>query len=132
MSKVKLPLAALMVLQIIAFLIYPLSYFQRAPQSAVFPPALFILFALAIVGLNTDTLSMEGTRSLLIFVQGINLVIRLMTLFPNLKLPDGTWSWGLLITQLLGMGLSWYTMISMERISLEPLRFRHAPPSQQG
>lgn len=129
--KNKLPLVVLLLLQVIAFLIYPLSYFQRAPQAAVMPVALLVLFGLAVVGINTGTLSMEGTRSLLVFIQGINLVTRVMTLFPNLKTAAGNWSWGLLIAQVIGMALSWYTMVAMEHRSLHALRFRRSPSPQQ-
>ncbi len=133
MSRIKLPLGVLMALQVLALLIYPLSYIQREPQAAVMPPALVLFFILAIVGLNTHTLSMDGARSLLIFIQGVNLVTRLMSLLPNLMARDGSWVWGLLIAQVVGMALSWYTMIAMERRSLEGLRFRQTPaPSQQG
>jgi hypothetical protein len=118
MSKVKLPLTAILVLQVLAFIIYPPAYFQRAPQAAVLPPALFLLFVAALVGLNSGALSRENTRNSLVFIQGINIVVRMMTLFPNLKTPDGAWAWGLLITQLLGIGLSWYTMVAMENVSL--------------
>jgi predicted ABC-type exoprotein transport system permease subunit len=124
MSRIRLPLVVLLALQVIACLIYPPAYFLRAPQAAVMPAALMVLFILAIVGINTGTLSMEGTRSLLIFIQGINLVIRLMSLFPNLISRDGSWAWGLLITQIIALALSWYTMVAMEHRSLEPLRFR--------
>jgi hypothetical protein len=124
MSRIRLPLVVLLALQVIAYLIYPPAYFLSAPQAAVMPAALMVLFILAIVGINTATLSMEGTRSLLIFIQGINLVIRLMSLFPNLMTRDGSWAWGLLITQGLGIALSWYTMVAMEHRSLEALRFR--------
>jgi hypothetical protein len=131
MSRIKLPLGVLLALQVLAFLIYPLSYLQREPQAAVMPPALLLLFVLAIVGLNTRTLSMEGTRSLLIFIQGINLVIRLMSLFPNLTTRDGTWLWGLLLAQIVGLALSWYSMIALETRSLEALRFRQPPRTPQ-
>ena len=131
MSRIKLPLGVLLALQVLAILIYPLSYLQREPQAGVMPPALLLLFVLAIVGLNTRTLSMEGTRSLLIFIQGINLVIRLMSLFPNLATRDGTWQWGLLLTQVLGLVISWYSMVALENRSLEALRFRQPPTAAQ-
>ncbi len=126
MRNVRLPIAVLLVLQVIAVVLYPLSYFRLAPQAAVLPPAFLLFLVLAIVGLNTHALSQSGTRSLLIFVQGLNVVVRLMTLLPNLKTPAGEWAWGLLITQLLGMGLSWYTMIALEHRKLDELQFRKA------
>ena len=124
MSKSKLPLIALLVLQVVAFLIYPPNYFQRAPQAAVMPPALLILFALGLVGLYTGTLSPENGRNLLIFVQGINTVVRLMSLFPNLKTPDGDWAFALLICHVVGLGLSWFTMVEMERRPVQGLQLK--------
>jgi len=117
MSKSKASLAVLLVLQVVAILIYPPSFFQRQPQAAVMPPALLILFLLAAVGYYTSSLSLEGLRSLLVFLQGINMVIRLMTLFPNLKTTEGEWEWGLLICQVLGLSLSWYLMPKLEQLS---------------
>lgn len=118
MSKTKIPLAVLLGIQVVAFLIYPPAYFQRAPQAAVFPPALLILFVAALVGLNSGALSAENTRNSLVFVQGINLVVRMMTLFPNLRTPEGNWAWALLITQLVGIALSWYAMVAMDDVSM--------------
>ncbi len=124
MSKSKLPLGVLLAIQIVAILIYPPAFFQRAPQAFVMPPALVMLFVLAIVGINTHTLSPELTRVSLIFIQGINMCIRIVTLFPNLMLADGSWAWPLLFTQIVGLALSWYAMIAMEHRSMEGLRLR--------
>lgn len=118
MSKTKIPLAALLVIQVVAFIIYPPAYFQRAPQAAVLPPTLLILFVAALIGLNSGALSPENTRNSLVFVQGINIVVRMMTLFPNLKTPEGEWAWALLVTQLMGIALSWYAMVAMENLSM--------------
>ncbi len=126
MSQSRVPLAVLLILQALAFLIYPLSYFQQAPQAAVMPPVLLVLFILALVGINTGTLSLFGGRSLLIFVQGIYTVVRLMTIFPNLKTPSGDWAWALLVCQFLGLALSWWAMAEMERRSLQSLKLKQA------
>lgn len=124
MSKPKLPIVALLIIQVVAVLLYPPAYFQRAPQAAVMPPALLILLVLALVGINTGTLSLENGRSLLAFVQGINIVVRVMTVFPNLRTPGGEWAWGLLVTQIVGTALSWYALIEMEKHSLQDLRLK--------
>ena len=124
MSKSRIPLVALLVLQALAFLIYPPSFFQQAPQAAVLPPALLVLFILALIGLNTGTLSLFGGRNLLIFVQGVNTVVRLMTIFPNLKTPSGDMAWALLICQVLGLALSWWAMAEMERRPLQSLTLK--------
>ncbi len=112
MSKSKLAITFL-VLQIIAVIIYPMSFFKTAPQAAVLPPAIFLLLLLAVVGINTGTLAPDaGVRSLN-FVQGVNIIVRLMMLFPNLKTPSGQWDLALLGMQLVGIGLSWYMMIQL-------------------
>jgi hypothetical protein len=123
MSKGKSSITILLALQIVAILLYPPAYFQRSPQAIVMPPALFILAVLALIGANTGALSLENGRSSLVFIQGINIVVRLMTLFPNLRTTTGTWAWGLLICNLIGIGLSWYTMIQMDKIRLQALKF---------
>ena len=126
MSNSKLPVIVLIALQIIAILIYPPAYFQRAPQAAVMPPALLIFLAVALVTINTGALSLEGGRNLLVFVQGINVVVRMMTLFPNLRTPAGDWAWGLLVAQLIGLAVSWYTMVKMEDYPMHALKLNRA------
>ena len=115
MSKLRTQLIVLLVLQAVAIIIYPLSFFETAPQAAVLPPALFILFTIAIVSMNSGWLSAIAGRTSLIFVQGVNIVVRLMMLFPNLKNAAGNWDWLLLIFQISAMALSWYTITQMEK-----------------
>lgn len=121
MSNHKLPLAVMLIVQVVAFLIYPPAYFQRAPQAAVLPPSLLVLFIAALVGLYTGVLSVENARNSLVFIQGINLVVRIMTLFPNLRTPTGDWAWALLITQGVGIALSWFAMVTIEKVSMRKL-----------
>jgi hypothetical protein len=45
----------------------------------------------------------------------------MMIFFPNLKTPAGNWAWALLITQIIGIALSWYTMVAIERRPLREL-----------
>lgn len=121
-SNSKASLVGLLVLQVIAILIYPPSFFQRQPQAAVMPPTLFILFLLALIGYYTSSLSLEGLRGLLVFLQGVNMVIRMMTLFPNLETPSGDWAWDLLACQILGLAISWYLMPRLEQLPPQMLR----------
>lgn len=121
MSNHKLPLAVMLIVQVVAFLIYPPAYFQQAPQAAVLPPSLLVLFIAALVGLYTGVLSVENARNSLVFIQGINLVVRIMTLFPNLRTPTGDWAWALLITQGVGIALSWFAMVTIEKVSMRKL-----------
>lgn len=115
MSNQRTQLIVLLVLQVVAVVLFPLAFFRQAPQAAVLPPALLILFALALVAMNNGWMTAIAGRSSLIFVQGINIVVRLMMLFPNLKNAAGNWDWLLLIFQIGAMALSWYTMTQMEK-----------------
>ncbi|HOU15187.1 MAG TPA: hypothetical protein PKZ84_18945 [Anaerolineae bacterium] len=115
MSNQRTQLIILLVLQVVAVVIYPPTFFRAAPQAAVLPPALLFLFAVALTAMNTGGLSPIAGRSSLAFVQGVNIVVRLMMLLPNLKNAAKNWDWLLLILQLIAMGLSWYTMTQMEK-----------------
>ena len=118
---VKSPMIHLLVIQVIALLLYPLPFFDRAPQAAIMPPTLFILFLVAVVATNTGSLSLEAGKTSLVFIQGINIVVRMIMFFPNLKTPEDTWAWSLLITQIIGIALSWYTMVAIEQRPLREL-----------
>jgi hypothetical protein len=123
MIKRKQPsLLILLILQAVAVTLYPPSFFSVAPQAIVLPPSLLILFGLSLLALYTGALDPNGERNFLIFIQGVNLVVRLMMLFPSLLDAQGQWNFLLLITQLSGIGLSWYTMTAMEKIRLSKLR----------
>jgi len=124
------PMIWLLILQVIALILYSPAFLQQAPQAAVLPPALLILLAGALIAMNTGGLSLMAGRSSLVFVQGINIVVRLLMLLPNLKGPDEAWDVTLLITQLIGMGLSWYTMLRLEKLPLETLRLRSKSDTQ--
>ena len=115
MSSQRSKLILLLVLQVIAIIIYPLSFFRQAPQAAVLPPALLILFLVALFAMNSGGLLPIAGRNSLGFIQGINLVVRVMTFLPNLKTAEANWNWMLLITQVVGMGLSWYALTQMEK-----------------
>ncbi len=118
---IRLPMIHLLVLQIIAILLYPLSFFGQAPQAAILPPTLYLLLLVAVVLTNTGNLSTEAGRASLIFIQGINIVVRMMIFFPNLKTSEDVWAWSLLITQVISIGLSWYTMVAIEKRPLHEL-----------
>ncbi|MDX9954597.1 MAG: hypothetical protein RBT75_10900 [Anaerolineae bacterium] len=116
-------LILLIVLQVVAIILYPPEFFSRAPQAALLPPAMFLLLVLALIGMNTGTLALESGRTALNMIQGLNIVVRLIMLFPNLKRGD-TWDILLILAQLVGMGLSWYNMTKLDQLPLSELRFR--------
>ncbi len=115
MSNQRTQLIVLLALQVVAVILFPPAFLQKAPQAAVLPPALLILFALALVAMNNGWMTPIAGRTSLAFVQGINIVVRLMMLFPNLKNAAGDWDWLLLVFQIVAMALSWYTMTAMEK-----------------
>jgi hypothetical protein len=121
-------MVALLGLQVLAVILYPPAFLRSAPQAAVLPPTLLILFAVALITTNTGALSLIAGRNSLTFVQGINVVVRLMMLLPNLKNSAGEWDWVLLILQSLCIALSWFCMIEMAKRPLRTLLItRHAP-----
>lgn len=123
MSNQRTRLIVLLVLQVVAVVLYPPAFFRQAPQAAVLPPALFILFVVALVAMNGGWMTAIAGRSSLIFVQGINIVVRLMMLLSNLKNAAGNWDWFLLVFQIVAMALSWYTMTQMEKLLPNDLLF---------
>lgn len=112
--KSRLAPIGILILQIIAIVLYPPSFFQEAPQAAVLPPALVLLFLLALVGMNAGVLTPVAGRVSLVFVQGLNVVMRLLSIPPHLKASEG-WNWPFFITAVLGIALSWFTIVWMER-----------------
>ena len=114
MSRERLTLIGLLVLQVIAMILYPLSFFRTDPQSAVLPPTLLLLFILALAGMNTGALTPMAGRVSLVFVQGVNIVVRMMMILPNLRTSTGAWDWSIIICMLIGIALSWFSIIKME------------------
>ncbi len=108
-------LIVILLLQVVAVVLYPPTFFQRAPQAIVLPPAFLILYALALIGMNTGVLPPAAGRSSLVFVQGVNIVVRLMMLFANLKTPAGKWDLLLIVLLLGAIILSWISILWMER-----------------
>lgn len=111
----RLSLIIVLVLQVIAVVLYSPSFFSRAPQAAVLPPAMLLLFVLSLVGMNTGFLTLTGGRVSLVFIQGINIVVRLMMLLPGAETAEGGVDLVNLFMMIVGIGLSWYTIMWMER-----------------
>ncbi|MGD1993746.1 MAG: hypothetical protein PVI59_11185 [Anaerolineae bacterium] len=120
MQRRRLTVIGLLVLQVIAVVLYPPSFFQRAPQAIVLPPAFLLLFVLALIGMNTGVLKPREGRVSLVFVQGVNIVVRIMIFFANLRTPNDDWAWPMIITTAIGIALSWFTVTQMEK---QPPRF---------
>jgi len=111
----RLILIGLLLLQIMAVILYPPAFFERAPQAIVLPPTFLILFVLALLAMNVGVLTPASGRSSLVFVQGVNIVVRLMMLFANMKAPDGQWDLPLVATLSISIALSWFAILQMEK-----------------
>lgn len=112
--KGRLSMIGLLILQVIAVILYPPGFFRQAPQAAVLPPALLILLLLALAGMNSGVLTPVAGRVSLVFVQGLNVVMRLMTIPPHLRASEGG-NWPFLILSVIAIILSWLTVVWMER-----------------
>ncbi len=124
MSRERMMVIGLFLLQIIAIALYPPTFFRESPQSAVLPPSLFLLIILTLLGMNTGVIAPLTGRVSLVFVQGINIVVRAMMLFPNMKNSSGTWNWLFIILMLVGAGFSWLSITQMEKRSPRLLLLR--------
>jgi len=120
MSRERMTILGLFLLQIVAIVLYPPTFFQESPQSAVLPPSLLLLLVLTLLGMNAGVLTPLTGRVSLVFVQGINIVVRAMMIFPNMKNTSGAWDWLFVILMLVGAALSWLTITQMEK---RPPRF---------
>ena len=115
MQRDRPALIGILVLQAVAIILYPPAFFQGAPQAIVLPPAFLILFVLALIAMNAGALTPTAGRSSLIFVQGVNIVVRLMMLFANLKTSEGDWNLPLIFLTLVAIAISWMTITWMEK-----------------
>ena len=90
-----------------------------------YPPALFaslkgiiaILLAIILIGLLGWMVSRGRTvaLTLLILSQGFNVIIRMMMFFPNSVSKSGIWNLTFAITCLLGIALSYYLLLRLDR-----------------
>ncbi|MBN2001873.1 MAG: hypothetical protein JXA21_00845 [Anaerolineae bacterium] len=125
MSNQRISLIILLVLQVLAVVLYPPYFFQRAPQAIVLLPALLILQVAALVMMNVNGISLSAGRSSLVFVLGINIVVRLMMLMPNaVSAEEGGLDWFWLVSQGVAIALSVYTMGRLESRPLRSLVFK--------
>ncbi len=118
-------LIGVMLLQVIAVFLYPPQLLLKNIPIAVLPLTLFVLFVLAILGINTGVLTPLAGRNLLVFVQGLNVVIRLMMLIPGAR-PKGGPGWNIpfIVLSMAAVALSWASIILLERRPPRHLLFR--------
>ena len=87
---------------------YRLFMYISVPLGLIF----IVVLGLAGVGLVT---SKAWGRKLTIFVQGLNIIIRLITLFGNVYTAENGFRWAMMITYLCSMVLSWYILSYIDK-----------------
>jgi hypothetical protein len=58
-------------------------------------------------------------RNLSIFVQGFNIIVRLMMLFPNARTKDGPWDMSLIIASLLSIAISFWFLQRLDKTDFQ-------------
>jgi len=118
-------LAGVLLLQVVAIFLYTPQTLFKDIQITVLPLTLFILFLLAVLGLNTGVLTPLAGKNLLVFVQGLNVVMRLLMLMPNARLKGNPgWNVPFIVLTLAAVALSWASIIIIERRPPRYLLFR--------
>jgi hypothetical protein len=56
--------------------------------------------------------------TLSIFLQGLNVIVRLMMFFPNSATQDGTWLYANIITSILSIGISMYLVLRLDQVDI--------------
>jgi hypothetical protein len=120
-NKDRLITIFLIVVQIIAITLYPLSFFRQYPQSAVLPPILLGIFILTLFGVFTKTIDPLTGRISMVFTLGINMVMRVVLLCPHIKNAQGEINGWFIFFTLLSIVLSWLTVVRVEENPIQPL-----------
>lgn len=110
----------LILIQLVALVLYPLSFFQNFPQSSVLPSILVIINLLTLIGVYTRTINPITGRISMVFTQGVNMVMRVITLFPNLITKSNEWNGLFILLTLASIVLSWYSVVMVEKKTIKP------------
>jgi hypothetical protein len=102
-------ITSIFLLQGLPILLYPLPMIQSAPLA-------FGLIFLFFVFLGFMALRGRAWALILsIFCQGMNVIVRLMMVFPNALTDEGTLDAGFVVAMLLGIVLSTWLLFRMDR-----------------
>jgi len=108
-------------LPIIAYLSYPPTMLNGNFSVALF---LLIGFVIVLFGL-LGFLLLKGRSTVLtlcIFLQGLNVIMRLMMFFPNaIDKGTGIYDWPYIVTNLIGLGISFYLVLRMDQTDVRAL-----------
>jgi hypothetical protein len=100
------------VLPAIAPLLYPPDIIGGAWIAIVLDIILFAALGFALTRGRLTALTLS------IFLQGLNVIVRLMMFFPNAATPDGTWLTANIVTSLLSIGISTYLVLRLDRVDI--------------
>jgi hypothetical protein len=100
------------VIPIIAPLLFPPSLLEGGIWVIGFEVLLFLALGYALLRGRSTALR------LVIFLQGLNVVVRLMMFFPHAVLQGGVVNWIFIITSLLSMALSMYLVLRLDQVDV--------------
>jgi hypothetical protein len=100
------------VLPAIAPLLFPPNILQGAWYAIVLVILLFAALGYALTRRRLTALTLS------IFLQGLNVIVRLMMFYPRAMTPDGTPQWMFIITSVLSIALSLYLVLRLDRVDI--------------
>jgi hypothetical protein len=100
----------IIVLQILPLILFPPSLLASGWLAMVLLAVIFVLLGIALIRGKNWALSMS------LFMQGINIVVRMMMVFPNSQIAaTGAVSWEFVITSILAIGLSLFFLLRLDQ-----------------
>jgi hypothetical protein len=100
------------VLPAIAPILFPLKIIGGAWIAILLDVILFAALGFALTRGRLTALTLS------IFIQGLNVIVRLMMFFPNAATPDGTWLAMNIITSLLSIGISMFLVLRLDQVDI--------------
>jgi membrane associated rhomboid family serine protease len=100
------------VLPLVAVLSYPPDIFLSNPTGAYLLILVAVVFALLAYMLYRGS---SRALTLSIFIQGLNVIIRIMMFFPHSVSRAGTFDWTYMTFSIIGLALSSYLMLRLDR-----------------
>jgi hypothetical protein len=103
------------VLPFIAVLSYPPDIFISNPTGIsllLFVAAVFFLLGVMLYRGNSRALTLS------IFIQGLNVIIRIMMFFPHSVPTPGNFDWTYMVFSIIGLALSSYLLLRLDRADI--------------
>lgn len=99
-------------LPMIAPLLYPPSTLANALPIVILDVILFVILGIFLMRGSSKTLTLS------IFIQGLNVITRLMMFFPHAAFPNGAWDVAYIVTSLVAMALSMYLLLRFDQVDV--------------